>query len=145
MKTFFSAMPGSTVVCGLLLALWTLPVLAADPPQQASKKDSTESKTVQLIVDYGDGVKKHFHRIKWQDKMTVQAVTLAAAKHPRGIQVKQRGKKATAFLSQIDDLANSARGRSWVYRVNGKLADRSFGVYAVSSGDVITWSYQEYP
>ncbi len=117
----------------------------ANAPKQSAEKKSAQKKTVQLIIDYGDGVRKHFHQLKWREKMTVQDVTVAASKHARGIKIKQRGKKATAFLSQIDDLANNPRGRSWVYRVNGKLADRSFGVYAVQSGDIITWSFQSYP
>jgi hypothetical protein len=138
------------VAMALLGAASLQPVLFAASPQTETTKQTAEKKgarkaTVQLIIDYGDGVKKHFHQLKWRDKMTVQDVTMAAAKHPRGIRIKQRGKKATAFLSQIDDLANNPRGRSWVYRVNGKLADRSFGVYMVQTGDIVTWSFQTYP
>lgn len=160
MKKFPSAVVFG-VVAGLLLCavLWHPTLAAAPSPTPADEKGAAQSldakereqksrdqkETVRLIVDYGDGVTKQFHQIKWQDKMTVQDVTLAAAKHPRGIQIKQQGKKATAFLSQIDDLANNARGQSWVYKVNGKLAGRSFGVYEVKAGDVVTWSYQAYP
>ena len=145
MKNSHSAVPvgffaGALLLAGLLNSTW-----AAEPFQADDKNRNAAKTTVKLIIDYGDGVTKHFHRIKWHDKMTVQDVTVAATKHPRGIHVKQRGKKATAFLSQIDDLANTPRGRSWVYRVNGKLADRSFGIYPVKSGDIVTWSFQDYP
>ena len=139
-----------TLACGLLASALTVialtrPVLADDQPPIAVDEPTTAKKTVQLVVDYGDGVRKHFHRITWHDKMTVQDATEAAAKHPRGIRIKLRGKQATAFLTQIDDLANNPRGRNWVYRVNDKLANRSFGVYPVKSGDIITWSYEVYP
>ena len=149
-KKFLSAVAFSLVTVGLLSVTLMCPMLSAEAPQADANKQSAEKKivgtdTVQLIIDYGDGVRKHFHQINWKDKMTVQDVTVAASKHPRGIQIKQRGKKATAFLSQIDDLANNPRGRSWVYRVNGKLADRSFGVYPVHTGDIVTWSFQAYP
>lgn len=155
MKKTPTAAACTIVAATLLWAALIPPTWAAGPPPVTAAGTSaatagdenvkTEKETVRLIVDYGDGVQKHFHQIKWQDKMTVQDVTLAASKHPRGIQIKQRGKKATAFLSQIDDLANNPRGRSWVYRVNGKLADRSFGVSTVKAGDVVSWSYQDYP
>lgn len=131
----------------VLLLVAVLPTALFAEPVQGSQKDSggREARTVQLIVDYGDGVEKHFRQLKWHTKMTVQEVTLAATKHPRGIKIKQRGNKATAFLSQIDDLANNPQGKSWVYRVNGKLADRSFGIYQVKAGDVVTWTFQDYP
>ena len=150
MKKYASAVAVGLVAVASLWATSLQPVVFATSPQagannQGAEKKNARKKTVQLIIDYGDGVKKHFHQLKWQDKMTVQEVTQAASKHPRGIQIKHRGRKATAFLSQIDDLANKPGGRSWVYRVNGKLADRSFGVYAVSAGDVVTWSFQNYP
>jgi hypothetical protein len=145
----YSSAVGLVAVALLWVTLLQPLVFATSPQADASKqrdeKKSAKKDTVQLIIDYGDGVKKHFHQLKWRDKMTVQDVTVAASKHPRGIRIKQRGKKATAFLSQIDDLANHPRGRSWVYRVNGKLADRSFGVYHVKAGDVVTWSFQSYP
>ena len=149
MKRFPSSIAVGLVVTVLFLTGLMRPVFA-ESPQAAAREAGTAKRTaarntVQLIVDYGDGVEKHFPRIKWQDKMTVQGVTLAASKHPRGIQIKQRGKKATAFLSQIDNLANQSSGLSWVYRVNGKLADRSFGVYPVKAGDVVLWAFQEYP
>ncbi|MAD80769.1 MAG: hypothetical protein CMJ50_08000 [Planctomycetaceae bacterium] len=149
-KKFPSVVAFGLVAVVLLWATLMHPVLSAESPQADTKKQTAEKKsvrrnTVQVIIDYGDGVKKHFHQIKWKDKMTVQDVTVAASKHPRGIQIKQRGKKATAFLSQIDDLANNPRGRSWIYRVNGKQADRSFGICLVQTGDIVTWSYQTYP
>jgi len=148
MKTCLSTFAGGRyefLLASLLATLvLSLPVneLLADAQADAAKKSKD---SVRLIVDFGDGVEKHFAGIKWREAMTVQDVTEAASKHPRGIKIKQRGKKATAFLSQIDDLANQPRGRSWVYRVNDKLADRSFGVYPVEAGDVVQWSFQNYP
>ncbi len=131
------------LLAGLINPVFADPVQAETSPPDNAKRTAAKN-TIQLIVDYGDGVAKHFSKIAWRDKMTVQDVTEAASKHPRGIKVKQRGKRATAFLTQIDDLANEPRGRSWVYRVNGKLADRSFGVYVVQPGDVVSWAFQTY-
>jgi hypothetical protein len=110
---------------------------------QGAEKDSP-SRTVRLIIDYGDGVQKHFTQLRWQNGMTVLDALEAAQKHPRGIEVKYRGKGATAFLTQIDDLENQGRGRNWVYRVNGKLADRSFARFTLKSGDTVLWKFGQY-
>ena len=141
MKSLSTWVSLSLIVACLLVTMPPVPAAGADD----TATTTVAARTVKLIVDYGDGVEKHFTSIAWRDAMTVQDVTIAATKVARGIQIKQRGRKATAFLSQIDDLANQATGKSWIYRVNGKLADRSFGVHAVAAGDVITWSFEDFP
>jgi len=112
----------------------TVPVRAADEPP----------KTVALVIDYADGVQKHFPQMRWKDGMTVLDLLEAAQKHPRGIRFEYRGRGATAFLLQIDDLKNEGRGRNWVYRVNGKLADRSFAVQKLEARDRVVWEFGEY-
>jgi hypothetical protein len=49
-------------------------------------------------------------------------------------------------LTRIDDLANETarEGKNWLYRVNGKLADKSAGAYVLSPGDVILWRFEVY-
>ncbi len=111
-----------------------VPVHAADEPP----------KTVALVIDYADGVQKHFPQVRWKDGMTVMDLLEAAGKHPRGIRFEYRGRDATAFLLQIDDLKNEGRGRNWVYRVNGKLADRSFAVQKLEARDRVVWEFGEY-
>ena len=51
---------------------------------------------------------------------------------------------ATALLTKIDDLKNEGRGRNWLYRVNDKLADRSFGVFELKKRDTILWKFAQY-
>ena len=124
----------------IALALFnTMPVgraFAADEPPAA--------KTVRMVVDYGDGVQKHFTKLAWRDGMTVLDALTAAAKHPRGIKIKYRSKGATAFLTKIDELENEGRARNWVYRVNNKLADRGFGIFPLKPGDTVLWKFGEY-
>lgn len=106
---------------------------------------AAEKQRVQLVVDFGDGVQKHFTNLAWKEGLTVLDAVKAAEKHPRGIEVKVRGSGAIAFLTQIDDVKNEGgRGRNWIFRVNGKLADRSCGVFPLKPGDTILWRFQEY-
>ena len=98
-----------------------------------------------LVIDYGDGSQKHFTALPWKEGMTVLEATKIAEKHPRGIAVKSRGSRSTAFIEKIDDVANEGGdGRNWVFRVNDELGDRSSGVYELKSGDTILWRFQRY-
>jgi hypothetical protein len=101
---------------------------------------------VELVIDYGDGVQKRFTRIPHEDGMTALAALGSAAKHPRGIKFENTGSGAAALVRRIDDVANesSRDGKNWLYRINGKLADKSAGAYVLSPGDVILWRFEEY-
>lgn len=124
---------------GLILLL----ALAATAPAQDLRKIPPE-KAVQLTIDYGDGVQKNFSALEWKEKQTVLDLMQLAEKHPRGIKFKHRGAGATALVTAIDDVASRAGGDSWLYEVNGKLADRSCGVYEIQPGDKVLWKFGTY-
>jgi uncharacterized protein DUF4430 len=120
-------------VC-LVLALYLTPLAAA------ADEPATE-KTVKLTIDYGDGVQKVFAALPWKEKLTVLAALEAAAKHPRGIKLAHQGTGERILITAIDDLKNEGRGRNWLYEVNGKLADRSAGVFELAAGDAVLWRF----
>lgn len=100
--------------------------------------------TVKFVVDYGDGVEKHFTQLAYKKDMTVLDAVRSAEKHARGIKAEVRSSGSTAFLTQIDDVKNEGGGKNWVYRVNGKLGDRSIGIHKLQAGDAVLWRFQEY-
>lgn len=100
--------------------------------------------TIKLVIDYGDNVQKQFTAIAWKNEMTVADAMSAAAKHPRGIRYESRGSGATLFLFKIDDLKNEGFGKNWLFYVNGKTGDASFGVTKLSAGDEVLWKFGEY-
>ena len=107
---------------------------AAPPPKKPS---------VTLIIDYGDGVEKRFTAIAWRRDMTVLDAMNIAGKHPRGIKFAYRGSGPTGLLTGIDDLKNQGGGgRNWIYRVGGKLADRSFAIYKLKASETVLWDFQ---
>ncbi len=113
-------------------------------PLQAGGEDRPNDEShpaVRLVIDYGDGVQKHFTRVTWNEGMTVLDLMRAAQQHPRGITFAQRGRGPTAFLTRIDNLENEGRGRNWTYRINDRLADRSFAVQTVQSEDRVVWRF----
>ena len=134
---------------GIVLLSWTdvpgtgLRCEAAEPPE----RDRT---SVRMVVDYGDGVEKHF-RFSYAElvgddsKISVADVMRAADRHERGIKVVSRGASATYFVLQIDDIRNeSGRGRNWIYRVNDTVGTRSAGVQDVQPGDTVLWRFENY-
>ncbi len=132
----FARRTAISLFCWLAVSVWI--------PQLVAVETEDTQPTVKVVIDFGDGVQKHFTALPWQEKMTVLDALLNAQKHPRGIKVQYRGKGPTAFVSKIDDLENQGRGSNWIYRVNDKLADRGCGVYELKAGDTILWKFGEY-
>ena len=97
-----------------------------------------------LVIDYDDGVEKHFRELPWKAGMTVLDVIQAAQRHPRGSQFVYRSEGDTAFLTQIDDVKNEGSGRNWIFSINGQLGKRSFAVTEVKSGDRVLWKFTQY-
>ena len=99
---------------------------------------------IRLIVDYGDGVEKHFTAIAWKKDMTVLDAMSQAKASPHGITFQHSGSGSTAFLTRIDDLQNQGGGsgkRNWLFWVNTKLGDKSFGEYKLEPSDVVMWKF----
>jgi hypothetical protein len=129
--------PVRRTMLALLAALTILSLAQAQEP-------ATEKKVVTLTIDYADGVQKTFKSLDWKEKQTVFDALQLAAKHPRGITFKHRGSGETVLVTAIDDVTNKAGGNSWLYEVNGKLADRSCGVYELKPGDAVLWKFGSY-
>jgi hypothetical protein len=112
--------------------------------QGAIRAADEQAQTVALTIDYGDGVQKHFLGLAWRADMTVLDLMQAAKAHPRGIDFQYRGRGSTMFLLQIDDVKNEGRGRNWIYRINQKLADRSFAIQTIQANDRVVWEFSQY-
>ncbi|MBI3462578.1 MAG: DUF4430 domain-containing protein [Planctomycetes bacterium] len=126
------------------LIVFLFAAVAARTPHAADPEP--QKKLIRLVVDYNDGVEKHFTRIAWKKDMKVLDAMNQAKASPHGITLTYRGSGATAFLTQIDDLKNEGGGagkKNWLYRVNGKLASKSFGVYILEPRDVVTWKFDD--
>jgi hypothetical protein len=100
--------------------------------------------SVALVIDYDDGVEKHFRELPWKAGMTVLDVIQAAQRHPRGSQFVYRGEGDTTFLTQIDDVKNEGSGRNWIFSINGQLGKRSLALTEVKSGDRVLWKFTQY-
>lgn len=124
------------------LGIIALAARAADDPPATRPATGT----VHLVIDYNDGVEKHYTRLAWRKGLTVLDVLQMAKEHARGIAFEHRGSGQTVFVTRIDDLTNEgARGkaRNWTFKINDKLSDRGAGVCEVAATDTIRWIYSE--
>ena len=100
--------------------------------------------TVRLVVDYHDGVEKHFTDISWKKGITVFDLLQLAKNHPHGIAFRSTGSGATLFVTSIDGLNNQGGGpqdKNWIYSINGKKGTRSCAVQDLKAGDIVQWTY----
>ena len=119
----------------ILLTAFALAATTGDRAQ-------AQSAAVRLVIDYGDGVIKTITGLPWTRGSTVLDVMNAAKDRPHGISFGYTGSGASAFLTQIDDIANEGGGRkNWQLWVNTSYADKSFAVYDVQPLDVVFWRF----
>jgi hypothetical protein len=103
-----------------------------------------QSATVRLVIDYGDGVIKTISDLPWSKGQTVLDLMNAAKARPHGITFRATGGGGSAFLTQIDDLANEGGGagkKNWQLWINTTYADHGFGVYELQASDVVFWRF----
>jgi hypothetical protein len=111
---------------------------AVAPPPTAES-----GKSVSLAIDFGDGNQQDFDALPWHEGMTVDDLLTVASRLPNGISYTVVGVHDTMFLTRINKMANHrTEGLPfWTYRVNGKWADRSLGVYQLAPGDHVSWIF----
>lgn len=139
---------GSPLVRGRVAAAMLLAFLAlrAEAQQPAASQAATAQPATapRLTIDYGDGVEKTFTQLPWREGATVLDLLTAASKHPRGVKILQRGSGSTAFIREIDGLANQGGGhdsRNWLFTVNSKMSEVGCGACPVGRQDHVVWSF----
>ena len=108
------------VLIGLLILAGSTP----RSPSAAGQQPTEKTKYVHLVVDYGDGVEKHFTQLVWKEGQTAFDMLRAAEKHARGVKVNSRGRGDTAFVQQIDDLPNGVDDKFWTFSRQWRIVRR---------------------
>ena len=137
-----SALDGSGSPEGVALAVTTQP-----PTRTPHAEKPAAAGHVKLVIDYGDGVQKHFVALDHKPGMTVLDALLAAKSHARGIQIEHSGSGATALVRRIDDLKNqggAGESRNWQFFVNEKYATAGAGATILRPGDLVRWVFAPY-
>lgn len=109
-----------------------------------NRADGKTVGTVQLEIDFNSQRRKISVDVPCSSDSTVFSI-LQRAQNIGDLKFDSTGTGERVFVSSIGGVENQAAGDNWVYQVNGKLGDRSSGVYAVKPGDHVSWVFGDYP
>jgi hypothetical protein len=135
------------LLASILVAVWLIRGRGVREPerdptdaQRARPASAAAGQTVSLTIDFGDGRRTDYEPIAWREGQTVQDVTRESQRSD--LKLKTLGTGQSAFLASLDGIENEgANGRNWIYSVNDKSGDRSFGVYELQPGDHVLWTF----
>ena len=126
------------VVLGVSSAL-AISEVRAQSPTQLTVMDKLRLKIV-------SGEEKQMFEIESSEKLkTVSDLLKYVADADESFKYKSRGSGRTFFITEINGQKNEgARGRNWIYTVNGKLGNKSAGLFEIKAGDEIEWNLKRY-
>jgi len=124
------------------------PQLTSIPPAGATASrvlsPQPTGQTVRLEIDFGNGAKKIFAAIPWQEQMTIADLMKSARQFQPGIVYSQVGEGEMGFLSSVEGVANEgADGRNWIYQVDDRHAHRSFCLEKVEPSSHVLWTFTD--
>ena len=126
------------VVLGVSIALSVSELRAQTPPQPAVMDK------LRLKIVFGE--EKQVFEVESSEKLkTVSNLLKHVADTNESLKYESRGSGRTFFLTEINGQKNEgAGGRNWIYTVNGKLGNKSAGLFEIKAGDEIEWNFKRY-
>lgn len=118
---------------------------AAATPANPSLSPAAASVEIAVTVDFRDSQPALAGKVQLPAGATAFSALEAFASQS-GFSVESTGAGETKFVFAIREVVNfGAQGDNWTYQVNGKLGDRSAGIYELRSGDKVSWIFGKYP
>lgn len=102
--------------------------------------------TVGLTVQIANKGQLPLYETPWTPGMTVRDLMRAARREGR-LTFDETGEDDGAMLIAINETKNeggSPENHNWIFRVNGKPGDKSFGIYELQKGDIVSWKFGPY-
>jgi hypothetical protein len=111
------------------------------PAKQEQSQDSL-SVTISIVGSKDTGTILKPTEVEIKEGDTVLDVLKSVTRQNK-IPMSYRGKKSAAYVEGIDNLFEFDEGAKsgWLYRVNGKINNKSAGACIVEDKDVIEWFY----
>lgn len=101
---------------------------------------------VGLTVEWNRDERLPLFEVAWSDGMTVRDLMLDAQKAGK-LTFDEAGEGDAAMLTAISGTKNeggSSDSFNWTFRVNGKMGDKSFAIYKLQKGDIVSWKFGPY-
>ena len=128
----------------LVAAVITLAGCSGPDTALLEPADAKVAGTVDLEIDFQSEREKIEVAIPCSADSTVFSI-LIRAKNLDDLDFESRGTvPANKFVTSIGGVENQA-ALGWVFRVNGELADKGCGEFAVTPGDHVQWVFGSYP
>ena len=137
--------PARFMVPTVCLLMFVIGASGCESSSTNSTATSSVVGTVQLVIDF-DGRRENVSvDVPCSVNSTVFQV-LERARNMADLEFYNSGTGETTFVRSIDGIENEgAEGENWIFRVNGKLGDKSCGVFPVQPGDRVEWALGDYP
>ena len=128
------------------LLLVALGVSSAPAISEVRAQSPTQPTVNKLRLKIVSGEEKQMFEIESSEKLkTVSDLLKYVADADESFKYKSRGSGRTFFITEINGQKNEgARGRNWIYTVNGKLGNKSAGLFEIKPGDEIEWNLKRY-
>jgi hypothetical protein len=86
-----------------------------------------------------------FEMTAFDGDLSIADIMKKIAETEKEFRYKSRGRGDTFFVTEINGRKNEgARGRNWIFKVNGKLGNKSAGSFKIKAGDKVEWNFQKY-
>jgi hypothetical protein len=118
----------------------------ADRLESEQKEAEVSNSAVGLTVEWNSDERLPLFEVKWSDGMTVRDLMLDAQKAGK-LTFDESGEDDAAMLTAISGTKNeggSTDSYNWTFRVNGKMGDKSFAIYKLQKGDIVSWKFGRY-
>ena len=112
--------------------------------EQSTQADSEN--TVGLIIQWDSQRRMPMFEAPWSPGMTVRDAMLAAQRADL-LTFQEEGEGDAAMLTAISGVENQGGATdsfNWTFQVNGVMADKSFGVFELQKGDIVSWKFGPY-
>ncbi len=128
-----------SIACLPLILIFACSSTSTVAPLSESQSNATTG-PVSIVVN--DGESKVQCEVNNVAAGTTVEQVMRQVDDPR-IKIKISGSGTTAIITAINDLTNSG-GEGWIYRVDGKWADRGMGTFKLTPPVTITWQHGDF-
>lgn len=143
---------GPFIIVAVLVTIFALIQVQRKVLNRAAKEETEQREAaiangaVGLTVEWNRDERLPLFEVQWTPGMTVRDLMLDAQKAGE-LTFEESGEDDAAMLTAISGTKNEGGGTdgfNWTFRVNGTMGDKSFAIYELQKGDIVSWKFGPY-
>ncbi len=118
----------------------------SDRQETEQQEADISNSAVGLTIEWNRDERLPLFEVPWRPGMTVRELMLDAQKAGK-LTFEEAGEDDAAMLTAISGTKNeggSTDSFNWTFRVNGTMGDKSFAIYKLQKGDIVSWKFGPY-